>query len=100
MLLIYLIIGISSPTLGTKNVTSCNDNQWLCGNKCIHRRSFCDLTGSCNENFPRPCGDGSRCYHRLDSCWEAACLNVDCQYGYGIKHAEPMAELDRNQVLH
>ena len=80
MIFIYLIIGISSssPILGT-NVT-CNENQWLCGSECIHRRSFCVETGSCHVDFPRPCGDGSRCYHRLDSCWASACFNVDCHY--------------------
>ena len=96
MIFIYLIIGISSssPILGT-NVT-CNENQWLCGSECIHRRSFCVETGSCHVDFPRPCGDGSRCYHRLDSCWASACFNVDCQYD--SENGQNVEDLGLNKI--
>ena len=45
----------------------------------------------------RPCGDGSRCYHRLDSCWEAACLNADCFEDH-VLISDSITELDKTQV--
>ena len=58
-----------SLSLSTKSPTSsafvsCRENEWLCGDHCIHRREFCDLTGSCHSTFPIPCGDGQRCFRR------------------------------------
>ena len=87
--------GLSTSTLALKNESlQCHDNQWLCGTQCIHQRSFCTLSGTCHPDFPRPCGDGQRCYHRLDNCWNAACLNSDCQKDAKLSEST----LDKSQV--
>ena len=95
-----LLLSFASLSLCSDNNSTarCRDNQWLCGSECIHRRSFCSLSGSCHPDYAKPCGDGSRCFHRLDSCWEAACLNVNCHGKDIIKQGQPMSELDRTQV--
>ena len=88
------IFGLSTSTWALKNESSfqCHDNQWLCGTQCIHQRSFCTLSGTCHPDFPRPCGDGERCYHRLENCWNAACLNSNCQRDANLDG------VDKNQV--
>ena len=88
------IFGLSTSTWALKNESSfqCHDNQWLCGTQCIHQRSFCTLSGTCHPDFPRPCGDGQRCYHRLDNCWNAACHNSNCERDANLDG------LDKNQV--
>jgi hypothetical protein len=93
-------VTLANTTTTTNNTDSikCRYNQWLCGNECIHRRSFCTELGTCHSKYAKPCGDGSRCYHRLDNCWESACLNMDCQGNDAIKHAESTSKLDRTQV--
>ena len=50
-----------------------------------------------SDSNQRPCGDGARCYHRLDSCWEAACLNVDC-FADHVLISDSITELDKTQV--
>lgn len=89
------IFGLSTSTWALKNESSfqCHDNQWLCGTQCIHQRSFCTLSGTCHPDFPRPCGDGQRCYHRLDNCWNAACHNSNCERDANLDG------LDKNQVI-
>ena len=57
-----LSLSTESPT--SSAFISCRANEWLCGDRCIHRREFCDQTGSCHSNFPIPCGDGQRCFRR------------------------------------
>jgi len=88
------IFGLSTSTWALKNESSfqCHDNQWLCGTQCIHQRSFCTLSGTCHPDFPRPCGDGQRCYHRLDNCWNAACHNSNCERDANLDG------LDKNQA--
>lgn len=106
--MLFLLFCLSPITLALRNDqalsseknSTCLDNQWLCGQHCIHQRSFCTITGTCHANYPRACGDGARCHHRLDTCWEAACLNADCEKDdHGFVKSAPLSELDKTQVL-
>ena len=51
------LINISSLT--------CYTNQWSCGGRCIHKREYCNLTSQCNQAYPIPCGDETRCYRHV-----------------------------------
>jgi hypothetical protein len=48
-----LSLSLSTPT--SSAFVACRDNEWTCGDRCIHRREFCDLvpilpkvTNDCN----------------------------------------------------
>ena len=59
-----LALSVSTEAPTSSAFMSCRENDWLCGDNCIHKRQFCDLTGSCHPNFAIPCGDGQRCFRR------------------------------------
>ena len=42
-----LSLSLSTPTASASALLSCRENEWGCGDRCIHKREFCDITGSC-----------------------------------------------------
>ena len=43
-----LSLSLSTPTASASALLSCRENEWGCGDRCIHKREFCDITGSCH----------------------------------------------------
>ena len=54
---------LKEPT--KKKALNCSSKQWVCGERCMHKREYCKVNFQCHPDYPIPCGDETRCYRQV-----------------------------------